>query len=291
MPDPSKKKQTGIARCLKLRRNAKGRFVATNSVHADRVRRARVPPAYKNPCINADPKKKLLWTATDRTGRLQYRYTPEWQASAHARKYARLATIGRALARIRMRVARDLSAPSSRSSWAGDREVAAIIGILDLCRMRAGSRRYMKRSGVRGATTIDPKHLRGNRLKWTAKSGVRRTCTVTDSSLVVSLPGALGRVSARRLNEWLRPYNITTKDVRTWHANALYVSALRAGKDSTACVRVAAEGLGHTPAVCRRNYLDPRVLAAKTPNDLPSAPRRAPARLSKDEAVLLLYLK
>ena len=99
-------------------------------------------------------------------------------------------------------------------------------------------------------------------------------------------------MSAERLNAWLRPYGITAKDVRTWHANALYVGALRRGLKPVACVREAATGLGHKPGVCRNNYLDPRVLAAKVATDLPAAPARpAAAHLSADETVLLLLLR
>lgn len=294
-------RDSSIRRCVPIVRDTKGRFAAREPADAEHVRQAAVPPAYTDVCVNADRAHRLYWTARDKAGRTQYRYTRAWRAGANARKFARLADVGGAMREVRARVASDLrEAPprpagpgaTQRAGWVGDREVAAIVGILDLCRMRAGSRRYLKRSGARGATTVEPSHLRGHRLEWPAKSGQKRACDLSsgDPALARALPGALGRVSAARLNDWLRPYGVTAKDVRTWHANALYVAALRRGAKPADCIRAAAAGLGHTPSVCRLNYLDPRVMAAKAPGDLPQPPARVPARLSVDEAVLLRLL-
>ena len=276
--------------CIPLKRDAKGRFVARDPRDADRVRKAAVPLAYTDVCVNPNRAHRLYWTARDKAGRTQYRYTRAWRAGANARKYGRLADVGKAMSEVRARVARDLRLPVKSGERSRAREVAAIVGILDSCRMRPGARRYMKRSGARGATTVEPPNLDAGRrrLKWRAKRGKTRTCDLsTDPALVRALPSSLGRVTAVRLNDWLRPYGITAKDVRTWHANALYVGALRRGASAADCVRAAAEGLGNTPSVCRNNYLAPRVLAAQLASDLPRPPKTVPARLSDDEAVLL----
>jgi len=66
--------------------------------------------------------------------------------------------------------------------------------------------------------------------------------------------------------------DFTAKDLRTWHATVLAAVAL-AGTDppssergrtraEKAVMTHVAEQLGNTPAVARRSYVDPRVLAA-----------------------------
>jgi DNA topoisomerase IB len=64
----------------------------------------------------------------------------------------------------------------------------------------------------------------------------------------------------------------TAKDLRTWHATVLAAVALAgtdlprsergAARAEKAVMTHVAEQLGNTPAVARRSYVDPRVLAA-----------------------------
>ena len=155
--------------------------MARDPADADRVRKARVPPGYTDACVNADRTHRLYWTARDKAGRLQYRYTPEWRAGAHARKYGRLAAIGRALGEIRARVARELrEAPGPAATKVCGRSPRS-----------SGSSTAAACAPARGATcgapgpahtTVDETHLRrkGAGSSGPPSPGVRRACDVAD---------------------------------------------------------------------------------------------------------------
>jgi DNA topoisomerase IB len=81
-------------------------------------------------------------------------------------------------------------------------------------------------------------------------------------------------VRSADINDYLREtsrLDITAKDFRTWHATVLMAAAL--ARDAppprsaaarrrvvVAAYREVSEALGNTPAVCRKSYVDPRVV-------------------------------
>ena len=83
--------------------------------------------------------------------------------------------------------------------------------------------------------------------------------------------GTLHHISSEHVNAYLRDcsgHHITAKDFRTWAATNLAVLEmvpLREAKPTkravAGVVKRVAEQLGNTPAVCRKSYIHPRVLA------------------------------
>jgi DNA topoisomerase-1 len=73
------------------------------------------------------------------------------------------------------------------------------------------------------------------------------------------------------VNKYLRPFGITAKNFRTFHATMLAKELLDdagapkdnkdAAKKITAVVKQVAAKLGNTPAVCKSSYISPAVLA------------------------------
>ena len=90
--------------------DARGRAIR-NSRELGRIRRLAIPPASRNVWICPDPEGYLQATGRDARGRKQYRYHSEWRALREETKFDRLAAFGRALPRIRRRVAADLRRP------------------------------------------------------------------------------------------------------------------------------------------------------------------------------------
>jgi DNA topoisomerase-1 len=87
--------------------------------------------------------------------------------------------------------------------------------------------------------------------------------------------GRICRVTAREVNAFLREIagaSISLKDFRTMSASAGALAALArtapAARQSTrrkqvlSALRVVADDLGNTPAVCRKSYVHPTVLSA-----------------------------
>ena len=73
-----------------------------------RINTLAVPPAYEDVWICPDARGHIQATGRDARGRKQYRYHARWREIRDADKYKRMAAFGRALPKIRARVARDL---------------------------------------------------------------------------------------------------------------------------------------------------------------------------------------
>jgi DNA topoisomerase-1 len=122
------------------------------------------------------------------------------------------------------------------------------------------------------------------RLKFRAKSGKEREVSITDRRLahlvrkMQDLPGqhlfqylgddgAVHHVGSSEVNAYLcetMGEHFTAKNFRTWHASALAFHLLaRATGTLTikALMEEVAEKLGNTPAIARRSYVHPAVVA------------------------------
>lgn len=245
------KKKTVKMRCSPISRNARGQFIG---------RASGIPPGYTKICLNEDVTSRIEWTGVDSKGRKQYRYSNAWNKQRKKRKYARLSLIGHTLKRLRKWIRMQLSSEN------GSDPIAVMLATADHCKMRAGEPRYTQSSGNRGVTTLVRSDFHDNppTLSWSAKSGIKRTCVITNSALSNNISALFdSRVHANTLNNWLsKNYgDITLKDFRTWHANAIFVDSIRKGNDSGSSVRIAANKLGHKISTCRKYYLDPFVVA------------------------------
>lgn len=244
-----------------------------------------IPPAWSDVWIAPEPDSHLLATGVDEAGRRQYLYHPEWRIAADRAKFARLAGFGRALARIRQRVERDL-VPG------GDDQLCAVgIRLIDRALLRPGGPGAADSEAV-GASTLGPTDIevRGGNivLDFVGKSGVDQHFEFRDAGLSRAIArrldeadddeplfsGGDGTVDARRLNRYIADAtggSWTAKDLRTFGGTVVVVEALasamsRADERADALVRdaiaSAAEALGNTVAVCRSSYVAPVAIKA-----------------------------
>ena len=288
-----------------------------------RIRSLVIPPAWTDVWICPDPLGHIQAIGRDARRRKQYRYHPRWTAVRDATKYARLEAFGRALSALRRQVARDLRQPP----LSRERVLATVVSLLEKTLIRVGNDEYARANGSFGLTTLKNRHVqvRGARVrfKFRAKSGVLQTIELEDASLAKSvkrcqdLPGqelfqyvdsegARQSVGSTDVNAYLRGVtgeDFTAKDFRTWAgtvmaAHALGSQAIEAAvtarkRQVTAVIAEVADRLGNTPAVCRRCYVHPGVLAAYLDGvsvDCTSRHLRE-ARLATEEAAVLRFLR
>ncbi len=263
-----------------------------------RIRRLAIPPAYTEVWICPLANGHLQAIGLDARGRKQYRYHAGWRALKDDAKFERLEAFGRALPRIRARVARDL-APASRhrsTPLAREAVLAAIVRLLDTTYLRVGNEEYASRNGSFGLTTLRNRHaaVRGSALKlrFRGKGGVMHEAAIDDPRVAKivrqcqQLPGQelfqyQGEdgeprgVSSTDVNDYLRSASgedFTAKDFRTWHGTVQALELTRlacnenADSDSQRCsakeiLGAVARQLGNTPAVCKKAYVHPAVLA------------------------------
>jgi DNA topoisomerase-1 len=266
-----------------------------------RINALAIPPAYEDVWICPDPRGHIQATGRDARGRKQYRYHPRWRETRDADKYERMAEFGRALPRIRARVAHDLKLPGMPC----DKVIAAIVQLLDTTLIRIGSAEYARDNQSYGLTTLRKKHVKIEagqlRFKFRGKSGIEHDVTVDDPRIkrivrrCAELPGhdlfqyldddgTRRTVGSADINDYLRragDADFTAKDYRTWAGSVYALAALRrlmcssaaeARRHIVSTVKDVAGLLRNTPAVCRRCYIHPAVISAFEADELQSLP-------------------
>ncbi len=103
-----------------------------------RIRKLAIPPAYEDVWICPHANGHLQATGRDARGRKQYRYHPQWREHRDGTKFDRMLEFGKALPRIRKRVARDLRA----RGLPREKVLATIVRLLECTLIRVGNEEY-----------------------------------------------------------------------------------------------------------------------------------------------------
>ena len=176
-----------------------------------------------------------------------------------------------------------------------ERALACAVRLLDLGFFRIGGEVYAETNESYGVATILREHVSvsGGEVvfDFPAKSGQRRVQSIRDresagrskrcaagaaAPTTCSPSGSDGGwhdVRSDDVNEYIQEKigeEFSAKDFRTWHGTVLAAVELAAGgapgsksgaeRAIREAVKRVAERLGNTPAVCRRSYIDPKVL-------------------------------
>jgi DNA topoisomerase I len=287
----------------------------TDAATLERIRKLAVPPAYRDVWICPDPCGHLQATGIDVRGRKQYRYHARWRSVRDAHKFERMIEFGRALPRIRRRIACDLKRPGMPR----EKVLATIVRLLETTPIRVGNREYARANGSYGLTTLRNRHVdvRGRKVRFTfrGKHGVRHEVEVEDPRAArivkrcLELPGqelfayvddeGVARdVGSTDVNTYLREISgevFTAKDFRTWYATSAALESLSGVHFDTAreareklqhALEEVAQKLGNTPSMCRKCYINPVVIDAYLAGEL----RASRLRGGSNERVRLLHL-
>jgi DNA topoisomerase IB len=250
-----------------------------------------IPPAWEGVWVCPDPLGHIQATGVDEAGRKQYLYHERWQRRAAARKFETARDFARELPRLRRVVSRDLG----REGMPRERALACAVRLLDRGFFRVGGERYAEENESFGVATIRREHvaIRDGEVifDFPAKSGRRRVQSVRDKGVRAAIVAMRRRrggpedllayredgewrdVRSEDVNEYIQEKagdRFSAKDFRTWHGTVLAAVELAREDEPTskaaaersirAAVERVADLLGNTPAVCRRSYIDPRVI-------------------------------
>lgn len=276
-----------------------------------------LPPAYTDCWYARDPDCHLLATGVDARGRKQYRYHPEWRAVREAMKFEACVAFGEALSDLRAQVASDLS----RRSLSRDRAIASVVTLLDRGAIRVGNECYARTNKSFGATTLRRRHARLGggrlRLRFKGKGGKLHEIDCEDRKLVTcvrrmqDLPGQhlfqyldedgeARPVHSHDVNAYIAQAigdGFSAKHFRTWAASTLAFGHVIQQPDTSLreMLEVVCARLGNTPAIARKSYVHPQViaLAAGQDNARGALPARLPRKtrwMSREERGLLAFL-
>lgn len=157
---------------------------------------------------------------------------------------------------------------------------ALAVLLIDHTYERVGNEDSAK-DGHYGVTTWDADHItikdKKAIVKYVGKSGVDQVKEVTDPRLVTKLQdlkksnGCIfdtedEKITAKDVNEYLKKYDITAKDIRGYHANRLVQEKLKSlsdskdrKKDFLTVIDEVSDIVGHEPSTLRNQYLAPSV--------------------------------
>ena len=254
----------------------------------DRLNSVALPPAYTDAWFCKDPNGHLQATGIDARGRKQYRYHPDFRASAEQSKFAGLIEFGKALPKIRRRVQTDLR----KRSLSREKVLAAAVRLLDTEHLRVGNEQYARSNKSFGLTTLRSRHVTNHgkkvKMRFTGKHGIVHEVTITDRTLgrivkhCQELPGqALFQyingdgpphpISSADVNDYIREVsggNFTAKHFRTWAASVIaFEKLLEASEEQrrisvVTMVEPVADALGNTVAISRKSYVHPKLIDA-----------------------------
>lgn len=257
-----------------------------------RIKRLAIPPAWTDVWICPKENGHIQATGRDVRKRKQYRYHPEWQAVRDQNKYERMIAFGRALPEIRRRVAKDLERPGLGRT----KLLAAVVRLLETTLIRIGNEEYARSNHSFGLSTMRDRHVKVSQgsihFEFRGKSGKQHEIDLHDPRLAkivrqaqdlpgqdlfqyVDEEGQPQKITSEDVNAYLRDIageEFSAKDFRTWSGTVLAAMALRefetfdtktqAKKNLVQAIEHVAERLGNTPAVCRKCYIHPVILAS-----------------------------
>ena len=286
-----------------------------------RIRALAIPPAWRDVWICPYADGHLQATGRDVRGRKQYRYHRQWREVRDEAKYERMIGFGHWLPVIREHVEADIRRPG----LSRDKVLATIIRLLDVTQMRVGNEEYAQANKSYGLTTLRNRHvsIEGAVIEFhfRGKGGIAHNIKVSEPRLArivrrmrelpgqelfqyVDAEGTRHSVGSSDVNDYLRAISgedYTAKDFRTWAGTVQAWAALqRSGaaanvSDAKSNVRraieAAAQKLGNTPAICRKCYIHPAVLAAYMDGSMFGRHTEAIAGLSMEEAATLALLE
>lgn len=263
----------------------------------DRIKLLRIPPAYRDVWICPYENGHLQATGRDARGRKQYRYHERWREVRDAGKFDRAAQFAAVLPIIRERTAHDLALPGMPR----EKLLAAVVRLLESTLIRVGNEEYAKENQSYGLTTLQNEHAQVNGTRivfhFRGKSGKEHEIGLDDRRLArivrkcQELPGQtlfeyfedgkVRSIDSSDVNAYLKEItgdDFTAKDFRTWAGTVLAAQALgacdqfksetEAKRNIVRAIKMVAERLGNTPAVCRKCYVHPDVIRAYLGGDL-----------------------
>jgi DNA topoisomerase-1 len=269
---------------------ADGRAVRDRASLA-RIDALRVPPAWRDVHIAPSGRAAIQAWGYDARGRKQYRYHERAVERGELRKFYRVRQLARDLPDIRRRLERDLR----RREPTREKIAAGVVRLITEGFFRVGGERYAKENRTFGITTLRKSHVetQGERIvfSYVGKRAKDQWQVVVNRRLagfveaMLRVPGprlfryrdGAGRwrdLSARDVNDYLHqtlglPY--TAKDFRTWGGTLRLATVLaemgpprsesEATRNVALAVRLVAAELGNTPAICRKSYVHPMIIA------------------------------
>ncbi len=281
----------------------------TNQKILKKVKKIYIAPAYTDVKIYLDG--DVLATGIDIAGRKQYIYSDKMKMIREKKKHKKLIKISTQIDKLKIRISEDLN----KKEFTKNKLIALVLKIMDLCNFRSGNKKYEKKYGSFGITTLHKKHVtfknNTTEIEFIGKKGVNNHCILKDPQIqdlikkiynnsskdnqyLFSIKNGNDKVhiSVIDVNKYLKVFGITTKDLRTWNANVIFLKNLKEvlrelnkasidkyekstekqqlkfrKKIIKEAIARTAISLHHTPTICKSSYIFKKLLQIAEANN------------------------
>lgn len=277
-----------------------------NKLKLEKLKSIYIAPAYKDVKIYLN--QDVLATGIDSAGRKQYIYSEGSKVKRETKKYCQLVKLGSNILKLKQKINKDLL----NKAMTKDKMVALILKIMDLCNFRGGNKKYEEKYGSYGLTTLHKDHVKikndGVEIEFIGKKGVNNHCiiqndkiqdiiksvykhTVKKNDYIFSVTnnGSNVDITINDLNKYLESFDITSKNLRTWNANIIFLKSFKnvveeSGIDVLTemesekkikfkkkligeALKKTAVLLHHSPYICKNSYIYKNILEQILEND------------------------
>jgi len=295
----------------------------------ERIKKLSIPPAWEDVWICRLHNGHLQATGKDARNRKQYRYHSLWNKHRNETKFHRMLEFGKLLPLLRKKVASDIR----KKEMTQEKVIATVVSLMEHTFIRIGNNEYERQNGSYGLTTLKNRHvkIKGSTIHFSfkGKKGIHHSVTLRSKRLArvvkecreipgkelfqyIDEAGTEHAIDSGKVNSYIKEItggDYSAKDFRTW-AGTLH--ALRAlGKSGEAgtpadmknnilrALDEVSRLLGNTSAVCRKYYVNPRLLAMYEDHTLDRyikqldspGKNRTRTKLTPTEKVLMKILK
>ena len=250
-----------------------------------------IPPAWSNVKVFGK-KSKVRVIGYDSKGREQRIYSNEWNEQQSQEKYKKIDKLAKIYPRFNKKLDEIIE---NERPFSKNYILAMMCRIMEKLNIRVGTDKYLFENDTCGLTTLLKTNLKNNKefgyhFDFIGKRGIRHIKVIKDPYLINFLKKI---VLMNKQNEFLftymykvRIYSITSidlnnfvkehlgdnyscKDIRTYSANKIFSNILKKlkydnetqkKKNVVLAIKSTAEQLGNTPSICRKSYIDPRII-------------------------------
>jgi len=259
-----------------------------------KIKKIYIAPAYIDVKIYLD--SDILATGIDKAGRKQYVYSKEMKEKRELKKYKRLKILSENINNLKNKINKDLR----EDEFTKEKLIALLLKIMDLCNFRSGNKKYEKLYGSYGLITLHKKHIFIKKdyveIDFIGKKGVLNNCLIKNKNIQILIKkvynissnddpylfsivdnenNKIVKVLINDVNEYLKIFKITCKDLRMWNANIIFLKNLKLELNNTddrkklirSSINKTAILLHHTPAICKSSYIFKKIIEDIENND------------------------
>ena len=260
----------------------------TNENELNKLKKFKIPPAYDDVfIINSD---KIIAYGYDSKKRKQVIYQEKYIEKQNTKKYEKIQKLIKGFSKLKKHINKDINGDNQKKAI-----ISMIITIILTCGFRIGNKKYERDNNSFGITTLKFSHIniidKCIEIDFIGKKGVHNKAICENKIIydfisknkiisqeddyIFRYDGNKKCISSLDVNEYLSyifknkkdpSFKVTTKDLRTWNANTLFIkffSQLKKQKNKNPikkAIELTADKLHNSYAICKKSYIDPNVI-------------------------------